>query len=405
MAPSFVSLGMVVLDELRFPHAPTLHDVPGGSGAYSTLGARLVAGRDRSHEIGCVVLAGDDFPETTLAQFESWGMDLLVSRKPGRQSTRGLLVYEDSVFGPPSDLAPSSLLGSSAFHLLASPDLAQEQIQQLLKLRESSHIKHHPLLVWEPLPGSCKPDMREQQLAAAKLVDVFSPNHLEFQALFEDSKSISGDSTLDRKLLEQYAETFLDGGIGPDSRGAIIVRAGGDGCLVSSNSIHGRHKWLPAFYDNQFTIVDATGAGNTFLGALAFAMSACGKDVVQASALASVAASFSLQQIGLPSLSSSRDSESQEQWNGDTFIRRCGVYENQIHNFTEQAMKQSPRIALEHQIDPMKSRRSGMREMKMLNSRQSIPPMAIRRGHPTPYLHSRNRKRSSRHITGTCQPT
>lgn len=99
MAPSFVSLGMVVHDELRFPHAPTMRDVPGGSGAYSTLGARLVAGAERSNEVGCVVMAGDDFPATTLAQFESWGVDLVVSRRPGRLSTRGLLVYEDSVFG------------------------------------------------------------------------------------------------------------------------------------------------------------------------------------------------------------------------------------------------------------------------------------------------------------------
>lgn len=99
MAPSFVSLGMVVLDELRFPHAATMHDVPGGSGAFSTLGARLVAGTERSHEVGCVIMAGDDFPETTLAQFESWGVDLVVSRNPGRQSTRGLLVYEDTEFG------------------------------------------------------------------------------------------------------------------------------------------------------------------------------------------------------------------------------------------------------------------------------------------------------------------
>lgn len=30
----FVSLGMVVLDELRFPTRETLHDVVGGSGAY-----------------------------------------------------------------------------------------------------------------------------------------------------------------------------------------------------------------------------------------------------------------------------------------------------------------------------------------------------------------------------------
>lgn len=99
MAPSFVSLGMVVHDELRFPHAPTMHDVPGGSGAFSTLGARLVAGTERSHEVGCVLMAGNDFPKTTLAKFESWGLDLVVLRKPGRQSTRGLLVYEDMVFG------------------------------------------------------------------------------------------------------------------------------------------------------------------------------------------------------------------------------------------------------------------------------------------------------------------
>lgn len=225
----------------------------------------------------------------------------------------------------PSDLASSSLLGSSAFHLLASPDLAQEQIQQLLNLRESKIIEARPLLVWEPLPGSCKPHLKDEHFAGAKLVDVFSPNHLELQALFEDSVPPSADKLLDRKSLERYIEIFLDRGIGPDGKGAAIVRAGGDGCLVSSNSIPGRHKWLPAFYDSNSTIVDATGAGNTFLGALSFAMSACGQNVVEASALASVAASFSLQQIGLPSFST--ESESWDQSNGDTFAGRCEIYQ------------------------------------------------------------------------------
>ncbi|KAL2275082.1 hypothetical protein FJTKL_02535 [Diaporthe vaccinii] len=341
MAPSFVSLGMVVLDELRFPHAATMHDVPGGSGAFSTLGARLVAGADRSHEVGCVIMAGDDFPEATLARFESWGVELVVSRKPGRQSTRGLLVYEDREFGHktfqytterlqpiPSDLASSSLLGSSAFHLLASPDFAQEQIKQLLSLRESNNIEARPLLVWEPLPGSCRPDLRDEHFTAAKLVDVFSPNHLEIQALFEHSSPPSRGKFLDRELLEEYTEMFLDRGIGPDGKGAVITRAGGEGCLVSSNSIPGRHKWLPAFYDNDSAIVDATGAGNTFLGALAFAMSARGEDVLKASALASVAVSFSLQQIGLPSLS--MENGSRDRWNEDTFTRRCELYQDRL---------------------------------------------------------------------------
>lgn len=129
---------------------------------------------------------------------------------------------------------------------------------------------------------------------------------------------------LDRKSLEKYTEIFLDCGIGPDGRGAVIIRAGGGGCLISSNSIPERHKWLPAFYASDSKILDANGAGKTFLGALTFAMSACGHDVVEASALASVAASFSLQQIGLPNLGS--ESENEDTWNGDTFARRCETY-------------------------------------------------------------------------------
>lgn len=224
----------------------------------------------------------------------------------------------------PSDLALSPMLSSSAFHFLASPDLVREQIQQLLNLRESKAIDALPLLVWEPLPGSCKADLKDEHFAAAKLVDVFSPNHLEFQALFEDSGPPSANGTLDRQSLESHTELFLDRGVGPDGRGAVIIRAGGDGCLVSSNLIPGRHEWLPAFYDSDSEVVDATGAGNTFLGALTFAMSACGHDVVEASALASVAASFSLQQIGLPNLCT--EGELRGHWNGDTFARRYEAY-------------------------------------------------------------------------------
>lgn len=224
----------------------------------------------------------------------------------------------------PSDLVSSPMLSSSAFHFLASPDVVQKQILQLLSLRESRGIESHPLLVWEPLPGSCKPELRDEHFAAAKLVDVFSPNHLEFQALFEDSVPPSAKGLLDRKSLESHTESFLDRGIGPDGRGAVIIRAGGDDYLVSSDSIPGRHKWLPAFYDSDSTVVDATGAGNTFLGALTFAMSACGHDVVEASALASVAAGFSLQQIGLPNLCT--ESESHDHWNGDTFAGRYETY-------------------------------------------------------------------------------
>lgn len=99
MAPKFVSLGMVVLDELHFPSSATMYDVLGGSGAFSTLGARIVAGKEHASEVGCIVMAGDDFPLAIRHLLDSWGLNLVVTPVPGRMCTRGRLTYEDEVFG------------------------------------------------------------------------------------------------------------------------------------------------------------------------------------------------------------------------------------------------------------------------------------------------------------------
>lgn len=227
----------------------------------------------------------------------------------------------------PKDLT-TSLLKSSSFHFLANPDLLQDQIKQLLELRREKNVDHATLFVWEPLPGLCKPEMRAAHLAAAKLVHVLSPNHLECLALFGHSEALDKDVPLDRQEVENCADALLDSGIGPDGTGIVVVRAGGDGCLVSSSSIPGRHKWLPPFYSNESSIVDATGAGNTFLGALTFAMSRLTSgDVVEAAVLASVATSFSLEQIGLPKLTIGGD---EELWNGESFMKRCSEYRQKL---------------------------------------------------------------------------
>lgn len=228
----------------------------------------------------------------------------------------------------PTDLT-TSLLRSSSFHFLASPDLLQDQMQQLLDLRKESNTNSADLFVWEPLPGLCKPEMRAAHLAAARLVHVFSPNHLECLALFGHSEALDKDMLLDRQQVEGCAHALLDSGIGPEGTGVVIIRAGEDGCLVSSKSIPGRHKWLPPFYNDESYIVDATGAGNTFLGALTFAMSSLtGGDVVEAAVLASVATSFSLEQIGLPKLSIGGK---EDLWNGESFIKRCAEYRQKLN--------------------------------------------------------------------------
>ncbi|RYO92000.1 hypothetical protein DL764_008203 [Monosporascus ibericus] len=60
-------------------------------------------------------------------------------------------------------------------------------------------------------------------------------------------------------------------------------------------------------------VVDPTGGGNAFLGGLAVAL-ARGKSLEEAAAWASVAASFAIEQVGVPVLGA--DAEGRETWNG-----------------------------------------------------------------------------------------
>lgn len=64
-----------------------------------TLGARLAVPREDAETVCCLVVAGDDFPASVVEQIEGWGVTVLVQTVEGRMSTRGLLAYEDDVFG------------------------------------------------------------------------------------------------------------------------------------------------------------------------------------------------------------------------------------------------------------------------------------------------------------------
>lgn len=82
-AIGFVSLGMVVLDELRLPDGRVFHGI-GGSGAYSTLGARLTAAA-QPETVGSLIVAGGDFPKKVIELIESWGVSLDLLVKSGNQ--------------------------------------------------------------------------------------------------------------------------------------------------------------------------------------------------------------------------------------------------------------------------------------------------------------------------------
>jgi len=225
----------------------------------------------------------------------------------------------------PVDLVNTPLLGAKAVHFLATPEEIQRQVPELLSLRLRHGLQDRPFIIWEPFPAYCTPQHRHSFIEACKLVDVFSPNHHEMVALFEDKPSID----FSPRVLEQYALTFLPA-VRPSTMAAIVIRAGKQGCLAVSSPAE--RVWLPAFYDDGSPkVVDPTGAGNAFLGGYMVGFH-LNQDAVIASQYGSVTASFALEQIGLPIREDVKD---QEYWNGVRVVDRLEQYKARLENAAE----------------------------------------------------------------------
>lgn len=93
----------------------------------------------------------------------------------------------------------------------------------------------------------------------------------------------------------------------------------------------GLDRWTPAFFTKADAaagrVVDPTGGGNTFLGGLGVAL-ARGKTTEQAVCWASVAASFAIEQVGVPELGMNDDGE--ETWNGDRVQDRLEALQTRL---------------------------------------------------------------------------
>lgn len=108
----------------------------------------------------------------------------------------------------------------------------------------------------------------------------------------------------------------------------------------------GIERWLPAYFTEEDArkgrVVDPTGGGNGFLGGMSVAL-ARGKGVVEAAAWGSVAASFMIEQVGVPVLGREVEVDvtgakgekvgEREVWNGESveerlekFRERCGPW-------------------------------------------------------------------------------
>lgn len=227
----------------------------------------------------------------------------------------------------PEHLQNTRLLRSGSFHFFVDPTQIIEQTTQLQGLRKAAGIITRPIIVWEPKAYSCAPENLQAFIEAMRVVDVFSPNHIELARIV--GKEIP--TSLDEWFLESLCAPLLspqNGGLNP--QGMLVVRAGDQGCFIKGQSLQKR---LPAYYapsekpeviPQASKVVDTTGAGNTFLGAFAVGFLTSSSDVTFAACAGNVAASFVVEQVGVPSLSLSEDGT--ELWNGEDFFARFQAY-------------------------------------------------------------------------------
>jgi len=115
-----------------------------------------------------------------------------------------------------------------------------------------------------------------------KLTDIFCPNESEAELL--TGRKI--DSIAD---VESMAQEFITAGAK-----SVIITLGENGCYVLANGV-GRH-----LLANKVDVVDSTGAGDAFVGALAHYLD-LGNDIFESARMASAVATISVQGKGTQS--------------------------------------------------------------------------------------------------------
>lgn len=374
-------------DDIDFiPPTPPVKNILGGAGTYSALGARLFSPSPISHSVGWIVDQGSDFPPALSTLIDSWSTSALFRHDGLRLTTRGWNGYEGTAekrafkYLTPKkrltaeDLTPT-LLQSKSFHLICSPTRCRELVTEVTRFRKRvmpPEVYSKPIFIWEPVPDLCTPDELLNCTNTLPLVDICSPNHTELAGFMGDDGIDPETGEISTKAVERACEQLLASM--PLQSFTLVVRAGEKGCYIAKNGGRKRQgdptskkrrkkdyvrgglqpdtdmealfagllqdsggfvareeievdpgieKWIPAYHQSPSKVVDPTGGGNTFLGGLGVAL-ARGENVEEAAIWGTIAASFAIEQVGVPALG--RDGDGQETWNGQSVQARLRVF-------------------------------------------------------------------------------
>lgn len=245
MTPSLVLLGNLLLDDIVFSDGSTRMAQPGGAVLYGSLAAALWGTR-----VGCVSLAGTDYPAPVLDALRQRRIDLTGVRRLDGPGVRTWLLYEGHLrrlihrlgcptheqVSPGPEHIPRAWQSSPAFHLAPMPFSVQRRVLGSLTANGNRFVSIDPHL---PITEETLDDWR---LALAD-ADAFFPSEDE---LLLDETGVAPEHVLPRLATGRLRFIVFK----QAARGGILYDAGEDRF----------HRWL----GRATKVVDATGAGDAF---------------------------------------------------------------------------------------------------------------------------------------------
>lgn len=224
-----------------------------------------------------------------------------------------------------SSLTLADILKTECFHFFETPDVFTHNVYNIMDQRHECALDDRPLIIWEPQAKAMRENSLQQHLNTAILCDVFSPNHIELGQFFDQVVPLD----FDRARIERQASRFVQDGLRSLDHGCVVVRCAQYGCLVVARHIPAT--WLPAYSEVcSLKVVNSTGGGNAFLGGFSIGYQETGC-FIEAAKYGSVAASFVIEQVGLPVLFTNGVGEL---WNGDSVRERLGSYERALSGWS-----------------------------------------------------------------------
>ncbi|MCB0168424.1 MAG: carbohydrate kinase family protein [Anaerolineae bacterium] len=279
---AFVTFSLII-DDLIFPDQTTALGLLGGGGPQTAFGMRLWA-----DSVGLVSGVGDDLPESALAWLYQTGIDtqglLYTPDCPTPRAWQHLAADGHRVqqWRVPGQVIGRQLRRSLAhlppayrqacgFHLGVHPE--DPDLDFIRALRELGAV-----VSVEPFRETHRPLSDAELRSLLSAGQIFSPNQIE-------AESLVGPGTPDqliRRLVEAGASI-------------VALRQGPTGALVH-HAQSGETCHIPAIETN---VVDVTGAGNAFCGGFLVGWVQTG-NLRTAGLYGAVAASFLVEQVGLP---------------------------------------------------------------------------------------------------------